>query len=158
MDASYFLNSPTIALLVGPADAQESFVAHESLLTARSDKIAAALKPGRFEKGETRAVHFVHEDPAVFRLYLNFVYRPAHLEEVAEKATWENYDETFTGLRKVYVLATMLMDEAMKDALLSQLSPLSDKMFVPPENEAKKNGTEDGKKFRAPPIPAIQVV
>lgn len=158
MDASSFLNSPTITLIVGLADVQETFIAHESLLTSRSDKIAAALKPGRLEKGETRAVHFVHEDPAVFRLYLNFVYCPADLEEVAEKATWENYDEAFTGLRQVYVLAEMLMDEAMKDALLSRLSPLSDKMFVLLENEAKKNWTEDGKTFRAPLIPAIQVV
>jgi hypothetical protein len=42
-----YLTSPTITLVVGPEDNQESFVVHESLLTSRSPNIANAMKPGR---------------------------------------------------------------------------------------------------------------
>ncbi|KNG52715.1 duf455 domain-containing protein [Stemphylium lycopersici] len=140
------------------ADLQETFIAHESLCKACLGNIAAALKPGCFEEGKTQIFPFVHEDPTVFRSYLNFVYRPVEREEVGEKATWETCDETFTDLCKVYVLAEMLIDEAMEDAVSVQIIGLCMKPLPRSAPNPGNGVAEDGKTLRAPPIAAIQTV
>jgi hypothetical protein len=82
-----YLTSPTITLVVGPDDNQESFVVHEQLLASRSHNIANALKPGYWREGDDCVISFPDQDPVAFAAYLNFVYHPYLLSLIVRVPT-----------------------------------------------------------------------
>ncbi|KAF2026716.1 hypothetical protein EK21DRAFT_115552 [Setomelanomma holmii] len=106
-----FLFSPTFTVQVGTGDKQRSFVCHDSLFLSRSQNIAMALQPDRWQEDDDRIIPFLEDDPAIFAAYLHFVYRPDLLEKHAEHVNLATFGEEYTKLSGVYVLADMLMDE-----------------------------------------------
>jgi hypothetical protein len=109
------------------------------------------MKPGRWQEGENRVVLFSEEDPAAFGIYLDFVYHPYRLDIIARNLTWATFDTEYTGFCGVYVVADMLMDDGMKEAVFEQLKAISVKKFLP-----SSLATEE--RHHAPPVEAIQFI
>jgi hypothetical protein len=130
MDDFDFLASPIVTLVVGTEDHQQSFVVHETLLTMRSKNITLALQQGHWLEGEKRVIQLTEDEPATFFAYLHFTYRPESLQAYATSVHWDNFDQKYTGLCKVYVPADMLIDDNMMAAVFAQLERLSEREFI----------------------------
>lgn len=64
-------------MLVGPSVGnQRSFAVHEGLLKGRSEFFTNALKPERFKEGIERMVPMPEDEPDLFAVYFQLLYRP----------------------------------------------------------------------------------
>jgi hypothetical protein len=71
--ASVYLTSPTIRVVVGEGMSQKVFFVHERLICPRSEFFRNALKPQR-RRAEDCRVDLRREDPAKFAWYLEILY------------------------------------------------------------------------------------
>lgn len=104
----------------------ESFTAHESMLTARSEYFKRAMN-GNWDESETRVIKLTDYDPAIFALYLNHVYTkqfPTMMNTQAELQAMEpdmarriTSDEVHQ-LAHVYVPAERLQDIQARSAVI----------------------------------------
>jgi len=119
------LQSKPIVVRVGSdMHGKQEFYIHETLLRASSGLFDSALKT-EWKEGQEAAVHIPHYKPAIFGLWLKFLYtgriymaeedmdgkpRPK-LTDRAEFATW----------RDLYALGDYIRDNDFKDALIDAM-------------------------------------
>ena len=71
--------SPSIHVLVGEPDASmQEFFVHQSLISARSEFFAKALR-GDWKEAQEREVPLPDDEAETFRLYLQFLRRCSYL-------------------------------------------------------------------------------
>ncbi|XPS68586.1 hypothetical protein M3J09_000873 [Ascochyta lentis] len=140
--------SAMLTIKVGPAANCQSFLIHESFLTAHSEYFRRAMN-GRWAELETRIINLSDDDPEIFALYLNHIYKNEFPVMAISKeelcalplSEFTGYiDEEYTTLFKLYVLAEKLQDDFAKDEVITAIFQLlylgsSDRFWVRPSEE-----------------------
>lgn len=118
-------------MLVGPNGGhQQSFAVHEGLLKGRSEFFTNALKSECFKEGIERMIPMPEDEPDIFAVYLQLLYRP-DLMSVNNKLVGEELEHEYTCLAKTYVLADKLIDATTKYRVFSALKVLTEIPSIP---------------------------
>ncbi|KAF2241958.1 hypothetical protein BU26DRAFT_387892, partial [Trematosphaeria pertusa] len=121
--------SALVTVRVGKEPESKDFVAHESILTSRSEFFRRALN-GNWEEAHAHIVHLPEDEPDIFGIYLNYVYTGRlHTMSVdsEELATLDHnkfrttVNEEYNNLFCLYILAEKLQDTPTKDATFTAL-------------------------------------
>ena len=116
-------------MLVSSFERQRSFAVHEGLLKERSEFFTNALKPERFKEGIERVVSMPEDDPDIFAVYIQHLYRP-DLMSVDRKLNGEEIEQKYMCLADLYVLAEKLIDTKTKEHVSHALKSLMQKSVI----------------------------
>ena len=106
------ITGPTIEVLVG--NPPETFIVHENLIRKSSPFFENAMH-GPWTESRKRKIPLKDEDPKVFAIYIQWLYRGPEIPVVPEAG-----DRYFT-LSDAYIMGDMLQDNSFKDAVLESL-------------------------------------
>ncbi|KAG9192668.1 hypothetical protein G6011_11402 [Alternaria panax] len=128
-----FLKTPVITVSVGPRGGdQQRFYVHENLLKRHSAFFTNALKPERFKEGFERFIPMPEDDPEVFAIYAQLLYRP-DLLIITRGLDRAKFEHECVALAKLYTFADKVMDETTKLTLLDTIKCLTVNRLLPIE-------------------------
>ncbi|KAF2751791.1 hypothetical protein M011DRAFT_393584, partial [Sporormia fimetaria CBS 119925] len=111
----------TIKVYVGPEPEDQVFDVHAGLISNRSEFFKAALS-GRWAASKNNTVKLPEDDPKVFGLYLQYLYR-----NILPGGEQGDAEAVIRQLCELYVLCDKLVDPETRKAVLNALSRLCDK-------------------------------
>ena len=88
---------------------------HEDIICASSDFFKKAIN-GPWKESNERLISLSHEEPDIFAIYLNWLYRGTLPTRIDEPGLIGN--EEYLKLAKAYGLADRLLDQAFKNAVM----------------------------------------
>ncbi len=125
--------STALTIRVGGVANSQTFLVNESLLTARSEYFRRAMN-GKWLEYNTREIDLVDDDPDIFALYLNLVYknelptatlRDADVETLGcKELVWETNKELMV-LFEIYAIAEKFQDTSAKDGVVAAVFQLT---------------------------------
>lgn len=127
------LTGPIIEVIVGD-EKHVTFGVHENVICAASQFFKKAMS-GDWSESKSRSVRLANEEPEVFHLYMQWLYRDTL--PVRNDSPGLEGNAEYLQLAKAYVLGDLLQDGNFKDAVLDAMierttSKLSDgKMWFP---------------------------
>jgi hypothetical protein len=112
------IRSPPIKMLVGVGEAQEEFMIHKNIITAKSSFFRSALS-GRWNNFKSGTVNLEQFDPRYFSIYLHTVYT----NDVALPGPLD-YMVTYQELAETYVIAEEMIDWRAENLMVGKMKDL----------------------------------
>ncbi|KZM22577.1 uncharacterized protein EKO05_0009545 [Ascochyta rabiei] len=131
--AASFNTSAKLIVKVGSTANRQSLTVHESFLTARSEFFRRAMN-GNWREPGTQIINLLDDEPEIFALYLNFVYKNglptiALLEEefrtLSLREVLHRFHKEHETMFKLYILAEKFQDGMANDEAITAIFQLS---------------------------------
>lgn len=113
------LDGEVVVFLVGTKEPKK-YTVHEDLVKPSSEFVRLALR-GDWQEASTRVIPLPDDEPAVFSVYLHWLYNGLLHTSRQGLMTWSESDAEYEMLVKAYILGEKIIDVTFKNSVIDAI-------------------------------------